>query len=329
MSQPAQLSVIVPLYNAGAFFEPFMDSLLTQTFPSLEIIIVDDGSTDGSGERAESYAQRFSHVRVIHQKNGGVSRARNAGMRQAVGQYITFPDADDVLKPDMYATLMSMAQADDLDAAQCNALRVHADVNHGPPIIPLNRLRSTGVMSGADWLKRALKTQRYLHVVWMGVYRLSLIKACHLEFVPGLHHQDIPWTTEFMLNARRVRYCDRPLYHYRMHDTSISNRQRTGLKNVRYQRHYLRICRLLENINHRYQHKVPIYRSFHAQIMREALGVCHAIRREPDTVSRRKMIHDLLRTRTPQRMLRNARGITQRYKLLLWYARLRLCYRSG
>jgi len=328
MAQPPLLSVIVPLYNAGAFFEPFMASLLAQTFPSLEIILVDDGSTDGSGERADSYANAAEHVRVIHQPNGGVSRARNAGMQQARGQYVTFPDADDILDPHLYQTLMEMVVTDNLDAAQCNAQRTHEDARHDKPIIPLDRLRSTGVMDGASWLNRALKTRRYLHVVWMGVYRLSLIQEHNLQFVPGLHHQDIPWTTEFMLNAQRVRYCDRQLYQYRMHTASISNRRRQGIKNVRYQRHYLRICRLLEDINHRYQHQVPIHRSFHSQITREALGVCHSLRREPDPQSRHAMIRDILRTGTPQRMLRNVRGLKQWYQLLLWSVRLFRDYRS-
>nr|WP_314425772.1 glycosyltransferase [uncultured Erwinia sp.] len=326
MQPPPLLTVIVPLYNAGAFFKPFIESLLAQTFQQLEIIIVDDGSTDGSGESAEKYASSVAHMRVLHQANGGVSRARNTGLQQARGKYVTFPDADDILEPQMYQTLMEMVLADDLDAAQCNARRIHANDNDGIPLIPFERLRSTPSLSGTEWLNRALKTRRYLHVVWLGVYRLSLIKSCHLRFIPGLHHQDIPWTTEFMFNARSVRYCDALLYRYRIHHESVSHRKRHGRQNVRYQRHYLRICALLDDINHRYQHQVPVCRSFHAQITREALSVCHAIRREPDADARRTMIHDLLRTRTPQRMMRNARGLTQWYKLLVWHIRLLYLY---
>lgn len=328
MQQHPLLSVIVPLYNAGTFFKPFMESLLAQTFQQFEIIIVDDGSTDGSGEFADRYASRVEHIRVIHQENGGVSRARNAGLQQARGQYVTFPDADDILEPQMYQTLMEMVLADGLDAAQCNALRINAHNDLSSPLIPFDRLQSTSVISGADWLNQALKTRRYLHVVWLGVYRLSLIHECRLRFIPGLHHQDIPWTTEFMFNARRVRYSDVPLYRYRIHTESISHRRRQGQQNVRYQRHYLRICALLDDMNRRYQHQIPVYRSFHAQITREALSVCHAIRRETDAEARRTMIRDLMRTRTPQRMMRNARGITQWYKLLVWHMRLFYLYYS-
>ncbi len=90
MSTSPLLSIITPMYNAGSMFDEFMQSLLAQTLTLLEIIIVDDGSTDGSGERADQYAQQHSYIRVIHQENGGVSHARNAGLAIARGKYVTF-----------------------------------------------------------------------------------------------------------------------------------------------------------------------------------------------------------------------------------------------
>ena len=316
------LSVIIPMYNAGSLFDVFMASLLAQTFTNLEIIIVNDGSTDGSAERAADYAARYEHIQVINQENGGVSRARNAGLAVARGKYVTFPDADDTLSPAMYQTLVEMAEQDDLDAAQCNAECFYVGSQRARTLIPHDRLTSTGVLDGAAWLSKALATRRYLHVVWMGIYRLSLIKSRELMFEPGLHHQDIPWTTEFMLNARRVRYNDTPLYRYHVHDQSISNRKRTGQRNVEYQRHYLRIAQMLEEINQRYRGKVKIYPQFHYQITHEALSVCHSVRREPDAAARQAMIADIFSTGTHRRMLRNARGLKQWYQLLLWLGRI-------
>lgn len=325
MTDPHQnplLSIITPMYNAGSMFDEFMHAVLAQTLTSLEIIIVDDGSTDGSGERADAYAQQYPHVHVIHQKNGGVSRARNAGLAIARGKYVTFPDADDAMKPEMYQTLVSMAEADSLDAAQCNAEWFFKSTQRIKPLIPLDRLRSTAVLGGAEWLSTALQTRRYMHVVWLGIYRRAIIEEHQLLFEPGLHHQDIPWTTEFMLLAKRVRYTDEILYRYYMHDASISNRRRTGQRNVEYQRHYLKIARLLEEINRRYHGVVKIYPAFHYQITHEALSVCHSIRREPDAEARQAMIADVFSSQTHRRMLRNARGIKQWYQLLLWLGRL-------
>ncbi|WP_312121091.1 glycosyltransferase, partial [Pantoea vagans] len=121
MSTSPLLSIITPMYNAGSMFDEFMHSLLAQTLTLLEIIIVDDGSTDGSGERADLYAQQPAHIRVIHQEHGGVSRARNAGIAIARGKYFTFPDSDDTMQPDLYQTLVPMADADHLDSAPCTA----------------------------------------------------------------------------------------------------------------------------------------------------------------------------------------------------------------
>lgn len=316
------LSAIVPMYNAGASFQAFMDSMLAQTLPSLEIIIVNDGSTDESAQLAHRYASEHDHIQVIDQANGGVSRARNAGLAIARGKYVTFPDADDTLSPEMYSTLTAMAEQDDLDVAQCNAERVFWGSGRAKTLIPTDRLSSTPVLSGAAWLDKALSSNRYLHVVWLGIYRRSLIEQLNLLFEPGLHHQDIPWTTELMLNARRVRYTEQVFYRYYVHDQSISNRKRTGMANVEYQRHYLKIARMLDEINLRYRDKVNIGPAIYRQVTKEALSVCHALRREPDAAARQAMIADLLASKTPGRMLRNARGAKQWYQLLLWLSRI-------
>ncbi|TKI04025.1 glycosyltransferase [Martelella alba] len=317
-----KLSVIVPLYNAGAMFDNFMRSLLAQTAQSLEIIIVNDGSTDGSDIIAERYAQSSGDITVIHQANGGVSRARNAGLAVARGKYVTFPDADDMLYPDLYRTLIDMADKDDLDVAQCNAERYFLGTDTIKTLIPPERLTSTGVLDGPDWLRRALATKRYLHVVWLGIYRLSLIKRLNLLFEPGLHHQDIPWTTEMMFNAHKVRYTEQVLYRYFVHDQSISNQKRTGMKNVEYQRHYIRIAELLEELNRRYRGKIKMYPEFHIQVTREALSICHSVRREPNPEARQLILNDIFASGTHKRMMRNARGIRQWYQLLLWLRRI-------
>ncbi|TCV93501.1 glycosyltransferase [Biostraticola tofi] len=321
-SPDVKLSVITPLYNAGEMFDKFMTSLLDQTLKEIEIIIVNDGSTDGSDIRAQHYADSYHNIRVIHQQNGGVSRARNAGMAIAQGRYVTFPDADDTLYPKLYQTLMEMAEKDNLDVAQCNAERYFLGSQRIKTLIPIDRLSSTEILDGPTWLHKALSTKRYLHVVWLGIYRHDLIKQCGLSFEPGLHHQDIPWTTELMFNAARVRYTQEVLYRYYIHDQSISNRTRTGIKNVEYQRHYIRIAQLLENINQRYCTKIKMYPEFRIQVTHEALSICHSIRREPDPVARQMMLNDIFSSGTHKRMMRNARGVRQWYQLLLWLRRI-------
>ena len=217
MNSTNKLSVIIPLYNAGDDFRTCMESLITQTWTALEIIIINDGSTDNSVEIAKYYAENYPHVRLLHQANAGASVARNRGIEVATGKYVAFVDADDEVYPTMYETLMTMALEDDLDVAQCNADWCFRETGETWQSIPTDRLRSTGVLTGPDWLRMGLSSRRWTHVVWMGVYRRDVIVKNNIKFIAGLHHQDIVWTTEFMFNALRARYTEQSLYKYYLH----------------------------------------------------------------------------------------------------------------
>ena len=93
------ISVIVPVYNVAAYLPECLDSILSQDYDKLEVILIDDGSTDDSGTICDDYARRDSRIRVIHQKNGGAAAAKNAGLRAATGEYLSFADSDDFLEP--------------------------------------------------------------------------------------------------------------------------------------------------------------------------------------------------------------------------------------
>lgn len=324
-----KLSVILTVYNGERDLDNCLASLLAQTYRSFEIILINDGSTDATREIANHYASENDNIIVIDQPNGGVSRGRNAGLAIARGEYVTFMDADDTLLPEMYQTLMTMAEQDNLDVAQGNAVRYDPLTQQGKPLIPTDRLHSTAVMSGPEWLKTALSTRRWLHVVWLGAYRMSLIKELNLLFEPGLHHQDIPWSTEFMFNAKRVRYTEQVLYRYHVNDNSISHQKRTGSRNVEYQQHYIKIAGMLETLNQRYKDKIKIYPEFHKQVVWEALTVCHAIRREPDVEAQKAIIENIYASGTDKRMMRNARGLKQWWQLLLWLCRIRSWRNKG
>lgn len=314
----SQLSVIIPLFNAGNDFKDCMESLIEQTWTALEIIIVDDGSTDCSVEIAQYYADNYPHVHLLHQKNAGVSVARNLGLKAAKGQYVAFVDADDFVYPNMYETLMKMALEDNLDVAQCNADWAIRETGTTWQSIPLNRIRSTGVLTGPEWLRIALSSRRWRHVVWMGVYRRDVIEKNNIQFIPGLHHQDIIWTTEFMFNATRARYTEQSLYKYYLHEQSVSRNIRQGEKNLQYQRHYIKITRLLEKLNRNYANKIPIYPEFHQQITYEALRVCHCVRKEPDVVTRQRMIAEIYTSGMYKRMITNVRSIKLAWQAVLW-----------
>lgn len=117
------ISVIVPVYNAGKYFNHCIDSIVNQTYKNLEIIIVDDGSTDSTPKACDEWAAKDSRIKVIHMENGGVSSARNIGLDNANGEYIAFVDADDYLDLDMYEAMLNELIDNQADAVRCGIVR--------------------------------------------------------------------------------------------------------------------------------------------------------------------------------------------------------------
>lgn len=128
------ISVIVPVYNTKKYLRRCVNSLLQQTFQDLEIILVDDGSTDGSGELCDSYAARYERIRVLHKENGGSSSARNLGLDNARGDYVGFVDSDDYADPDMYERLYAGIRGYGVKAAQIGRDEIDPEGNALPDI---------------------------------------------------------------------------------------------------------------------------------------------------------------------------------------------------
>ena len=119
----SKISVIIPFYKTEVFASRCIESVLSSSYQNLEIILVDDGSPDRCGEICDSFQARDPRVRVIHQRNQGVSAARNQGIAAATGDYLAFVDSDDYIEPDMYETLLAAAQQHDADIVQCCHIR--------------------------------------------------------------------------------------------------------------------------------------------------------------------------------------------------------------
>ncbi len=312
---PIDLSIVVAVYNAARFLPAFLDSLVAQEpRERREIIVVNDGSTDDSASIATDYQRRYPEIVMVHQENGGVSVARNTGMAMARGRYLAFPDADDILLPGMYRTLLSAALEDDLDIVTCNGFYRYDDDRPERLIFP-DSVQTTGVITGADWLRRGLRSRRFLHVTWLNLYRREFIEANGFQFEPGLGHQDIPWTTELLLKAERVRYLSMPFYKYLLHKSSVSHLPSVERK-VKTARCYMQIVELLENINRRYAGRVPIFGELHWQITKEGLGILHGIRGLSDRKLRIQLYAELVERGIFRLLWRNARGLRQHIRLL-------------
>jgi len=212
MSTPA-FSLIVPVFNVAPFLERCLASLAAQGPGGTEIVLVDDGSTDGCPAILARYAAQHAQMRVIRQDNGGLSAARNTGLDHSRGEYVAFADSDDWIEPGYYRRLLDLARAKNLDLAHGNAMYHFEGRREDHPIY--RDALPTELMPGREVLRRRLGEKTFLHMVWMHLYRRDFIERLGLRFVPRLIHEDVLWTTRAFLEARRVAYDPTPGYFYR------------------------------------------------------------------------------------------------------------------
>ncbi|WP_255988417.1 glycosyltransferase [Chitinolyticbacter albus] len=322
-----QLSIVAAVYNNAGFIAQFFECLLAQQLDDYELILVDDGSSDDTLAVIEAWRDRFAALTVISQPNQGVSVARNTGLAAARGEYVAFPDTDDVFRPGMYRTLLEMAARGDLDVATCNGVYVYDDGRPSRPIFPHDRLQATGVIGGPEWLQRGLASQKFLHVTWLNIYRRSLLVEQALQFEPGLHHQDIVWTTALLLAAKRVQYTDAEFYEYLIHSASVSHQPGTNARRMKSARNYMRILELLDGINARHADTVQHLPECRWQIAKEGLGILHSINNIDDMDQRGEIVDELFSRGIWALIWRNATGLKQHWRLARRYAGLRRALR--
>ncbi|EOI5729017.1 glycosyltransferase [Cronobacter malonaticus] len=318
------LSVVVAVYNGEAFLNQFFECLAAQKITDLEVIIVNDGSTDSSMSIVEEWRRHFPAMIVLEQENQGVSVARNTGLAAASGQYLSFPDIDDFFRPGMYQRLLELALKNNLDVVTCNGNYVwENDKKPTRPIFPLDKLQSTDVMQGAAWLKRALDSRKFLHVTWLNLYRHAFIKEHGFRFEPGLRHQDIPWTTEVLLAADRVQYTDEQFYDYYIHSASVSHKPDNDDTLIRSARHYMKILQMLDAINQRYPDKVKDIPACRWQIAKEGLGILHTFNNIQDPLKKQQIVREFFDQGVWSLIWKNARNLRLRWRLGRRYFRLK------
>lgn len=317
MSAPT-LSVVMPVYNVGAYLPCCLDSLMAQTRPPDEIIAVDDGSTDDCPQILAAYAARMPNLTVIRQDNGGLSAARNTGMAAATGDYLAFLDSDDFLEPDAYATLLAAAVADDLDLVLCNA-RYHFEGRQ--PDSPIYQgLADSPPRPGREWLRERLAAGRFLHMVWLHLYRRSFLAEHHFRFPVGIIHEDVVWSTRALLLAPRVRYVDRCLVNYRIplrRFTPAQNRAR--LERVAASSVYN--ARNLAALNDTIAPDPALRRLLDWQLVDGGFSVFHKIERIDDAHQRRRLYATLRREGFYRFLLGHAVSVRQMRRVIGHYLR--------
>ncbi len=221
-----KVSVIVPVYNSQDYLKECLESVLTQTLHDIEIIGVDDGSTDGSGLILKEYAEKFAEMTIITQSNKGVSAARNAGLAVARGQYIYFLDSDDYIEPDLLETACRELDNHNLDIVYFDTYAFGKEGYAREDIDAKNRYYARNceypsVYSGADLLFELLGNHDYSCPVWKQVIRRSFLQGQNVKFYEGIIHEDELYTIQTMMLAERVAYIPRVLHHRRLRENSL------------------------------------------------------------------------------------------------------------
>lgn len=214
-----KLSVIVPVYNTEKYLEKCLGSILIQEEKDLEIILVDDGSKDSSSEICDKYELKYDFVKCIHINNSGPATAKNRGYELAQGEYISFIDSDDELKPEMYSLLLDNARCNDADVVCCSYLQIDEAGNK-------SHEESTGkdyVLNQEEGLKHLLEKNMIYSQCWTKIYKKSLLDRYNIRFIDGLKtEEDFIFNLEVFMKSNVVTVIDKPLYLYTHRISSLS-----------------------------------------------------------------------------------------------------------
>lgn len=220
----AKVSVIVPVYNDEQYLADCVDSILRQSYQDIELILVDDGSTDDSPQICENYRERDARVRVLHKANGGVGSGRNAGLAMATGDYLLFVDNDDWLADDHIEKLYRHLKANDADIAVANYSEFHmADNNYHIFVTADDYFEKN--YSIQEWFKQQYRSDYYnmsqvFTVPWGKLYKRSLFK--HIAYPTDKPVEDDLTTWKIYLLANKVAYFNEALYCHRILASSVS-----------------------------------------------------------------------------------------------------------
>lgn len=217
-----KVSIIVPVYKVEQILERCILSLVKQTYRNIEIILINDGSPDSSGEICNYYSKIDSRVQVIHKENGGLSDARNWGIDKASGDYTIFVDSDDYIDENAVKLLLDFAIENELDIVCADAYRIIQSETKKTKERLIGEYTEKNIMTGEDFLIQSIKEKKHSVAVWSRLYKTDLIKANNIYFKKNIYHEDEEWTPRVMLKARRVSYINYPFYYYIIRSNSIT-----------------------------------------------------------------------------------------------------------
>ena len=208
-----KVSVIIPVYNVEKYLRKCLDSVLGQTLEDIEVIAVDDGSKDSSGAILDEYAKKDARLIVIHQKNGGVSSARNTALDITKGEFVGFVDADDWVDDNFYETLYNTAQEKQADVVKGNLYLAHEDGSL--KVDDLNKKISVNQ-------KQHIATN-FTYAFCTAIYKNSVIKENKIYYKNASRAEDVEWLFRVLCKTQKYAQCDDVYYYYNQNDNSTTH----------------------------------------------------------------------------------------------------------
>ena len=278
------ISVVVPVYNVEKYIRQCVDSLINQTVSNIEIILVDDGSTDVSSTICDDYASKYPNIKAIHKTNGGLGSARNAGIQEAQGKYIGFVDSDDYVSEKMYETLWYLAETNEAECAYCEFTRFWEDKIN----IAVNVKKEVKRYSGNKILNPYLLDRvgcapsekedcSYGASVGLGLFKSDVLQKSNVRFVSEREFiaEDMIFVIDFIPYCKKIVHTNEVLYFYRFNPNSLTTQYvsdrfernvalcgemgrrlkrlyKSDVYKIRLQRYFLKITRiaLIEEVIH-------------------------------------------------------------------------------
>lgn len=224
MLNDIKVSIILPVYNVEKYLKECLESAINQTLDNIEIIAINDGSTDNSFEILEQY--KYSNdIKIINQENKGLSEARNAGLKEAKGEYVYFLDSDDYIDKDSMRYCYEKCKENKLDILNFDAISFKDNENSKVDLKEdydrSNMIESCKVYNGENYYNYLMRNNAYRQPVWLNMYKREFLIANNLLFYPGLIHEDELFTKLAYLKSKRIMYIAKQFFFRRVRENSI------------------------------------------------------------------------------------------------------------
>jgi len=219
-----KVSIIVPVYNVEKYFDECINSILNQTYENLEIIIVDDGSTDSCGRKADEFAGTDGRIKVFHKENSGPALARNLGLKHATGDYICFIDSDDHYEPDFVEKMLGALFKENADMVFCNFFASYIDREE--PVKKLLEIGAEKEFPSDEYMRWVYGYSGTFCFIWNKIYKKEVFRDIEFRDMLGEDGQIILYIID---NCKKIYYLPDILYHYRRRKSSVVNTKQESM----------------------------------------------------------------------------------------------------